>query len=465
MAAASTVTCGGGGGSNPASECTVTDGEQPILGALIAIRNRLAVLKKDRGNYYRPNDIVGLYNELLDQVKVLHSVRATEHHDDDTYKNRVDSVLDECFQLFSLFYLALGKNKEIPATYVQLVTIKQNFELFNETGIYTDGDLAPFQQRLAEIRQIVDAEAAKQSEESDDCEISKPEIMLVSRRLRQCEKELSALEETTRVISNDLMPAYEELVSIRRRLTALTLVAHDAAVPEAKELQRRLIEIDDQRVDDRFVNSGDGAVAEGQTQVVGLLEECFDCLHDVMAEGSAVPKDLMPVHDRLMEIRIQLEKLLLTSRWTLRETDLWSYQVQLQDIDAMRRNGQFKDTTGEPAPQQAQAALNFLLHKCYNLVYKLLSSSEPVAESLMPVHNQLRTLRRCLLEVKKYGGPLSARDLYPYQMKLSSIDNLRTDGKFLDDEGHIPEGQGVVMSLLNECYDLMYELMAAEVDE
>ncbi|KAJ2355514.1 hypothetical protein H4S01_006883, partial [Coemansia sp. RSA 2610] len=67
--------------------------------------------------------------------------------------------------------------------------------------------------------------------------------------------------------------------------------------------------------------------------------------------------------------------------------------------------------------------------------------------------------------VKKYGGPLSARDLYPYQMKLSSIDNLRTDGKFLDDEGHIPEGQGVVMSLLNECYDLMYELMAAEVDE
>ncbi|KAJ2362238.1 hypothetical protein H4S02_011435 [Coemansia sp. RSA 2611] len=166
-----------------------------------------------------------------------------------------------------------------------------------------------------------------------------------------------------------------------------------------------------------------------------------------------------------MEIRIQLEKLLLTSRWTLRETDLWSYQVQLQDIDAMRRNGQFKDASGEPAPQQAQAVLNFLLHKCYNLVYKLLSSSEPVAESLMPVHNQLRTLRRCLLEVKKYGGPLSARDLYPYQMKLSSIDNLRTDGKFLDDEGHIPEGQGVVMSLLNECYDLMYELMATEVDE
>ncbi|KAJ2731154.1 hypothetical protein IW152_004743 [Coemansia sp. BCRC 34962] len=450
-----------------ATECSVTDGEQPILGMLISIRNRLAALKKDRGNYYRPNDIVGLYNELLDQVKALDRVRAKEHHDDDTYKNRVDSVLDECFQLFSLFYLALGKNKEIPATYVQLVTIMQNFELFNETGIYTDADLEPFQKRLAEIRQLVDAEVAKEDEDDQggDYEFPKPEVLLVSRRLRQCEKELGVLEEATRIICNELMPIYEELVSIRRRLTALSFVEHDVATAEAKELQRRLIEIDDLRVNDRFVSADDGTVAEGQTQVVGLLEECFDCLHDLMAEGSAVSKDLMPLYDRLMEIRIQLEKLLLTSRWTLRETDLWSYQVQLQDIDAMRRNGQFKDATGEPAPQQAQAVLNFLLHKCYNLVYKLLSSSEPVAESLMPVHNQLRTLRRCLLEVKKYGGPLSARDLYPYQMKLSSIDNLRTDGKFLDDEGHIPEGQGVVMSLLNECYDLMYELMATEVDE
>ncbi|KAJ1797240.1 hypothetical protein LPJ56_007013, partial [Coemansia sp. RSA 2599] len=79
-----------------------------------------------------------MYNELLQQVRALQNVRATEHHDNDTFKNRVDSVLDECFQLFSLFYLALGKNKEVPATYVQLVTIKQNFELFSETGIYTD---------------------------------------------------------------------------------------------------------------------------------------------------------------------------------------------------------------------------------------------------------------------------------------------------------------------------------------
>ncbi|KAJ2853340.1 hypothetical protein GGI22_004904, partial [Coemansia erecta] len=107
----------------PAEQPLVTDAEQPILSTLISVRNRLAALKKDRGNYYRPNDIVGLYNDTLEQVRLLYGIRQGDTHDI-MFKNRIDSVLDECFQLFSLFYLALGKSKEIPATYVQLVTIK-----------------------------------------------------------------------------------------------------------------------------------------------------------------------------------------------------------------------------------------------------------------------------------------------------------------------------------------------------
>jgi hypothetical protein len=46
-------------------------------------------------------------------------------------------------------------------------------------------------------------------------------------------------------------------------------------------------------------------------------------------------------------------------------------------------------------------------------------SSEPVSEALLPVYNQLQTLKRCLLEVKNQGGVSSARDLYPYSMKVS----------------------------------------------
>ena len=69
--------------------------------------------------------------------------------------------------------------------------------------------------------------------------------------------------------------------------------------------------------------------------------------------------------------------------------------------------------------------LLYLLRRCYGLIYKLLSASEPVSEELMPIANKLGTVKKCLNEVLKYGGPFSPRDLYP----VSSI-SLRHRSKF-----------------------------------
>ena len=80
-----------------------------------------------------------------------------------------------------------------------------------------------------------------------------------------------------------------------------------------------------------------------------------------------------------------------------------------------------------------------------------------MSEALLPVYNQLMTLRKCLLEVKRNGGVSSPRELYPYSMKLNSVDNMRKDGKF-QIGNDIPEGQGAVTELLAECYDIAYEL-------
>ncbi|KAJ2711193.1 hypothetical protein H4S00_006138, partial [Coemansia sp. D1744] len=81
--------------TEPLRKPTISAAEQPVLNRLVGIRNQLAALKKDRGNYYRPNDIVGLYNDLLAQVWALYGVRTSEHNDNDAYKNRLDAVLDE----------------------------------------------------------------------------------------------------------------------------------------------------------------------------------------------------------------------------------------------------------------------------------------------------------------------------------------------------------------------------------
>lgn len=50
--------------------------------------------------------------------------------------------------------------------------------------------------------------------------------------------------------------------------------------------------------------------------------------------------------------------------------------------------------------------------------------SEPVSEALLPVYNQLSTLKRCLLEVKNTGGVNSVRDMYPYSLKVSASETM-----------------------------------------
>lgn len=106
----------------------------------------------------------------------------------------------------------------------------------------------------------------------------------------------------------------------------------------------------------------------------------------------------------------------------------------------------------------------YLLRKSYATIYHLIVSSEPVSEALLPIYNQLTTLRKCLLEVKKLGGVSSPRELYPYSMKLNSIDNMRVDGKFMVGD-EIPDGQGSVTHLLEECFELAYELRNQAEDE
>ena len=90
------------------------------------------------------------------------------------------------------------------------------------------------------------------------------------------------------------------------------------------------------RVDGKFLSHGNSSVPAGQAILVGLLEENFEICHDVAARQDDVPPPLKPIYDRLSDLRGQLERLLLTHRWTLRETDLWNYSQALQEIDKMR---------------------------------------------------------------------------------------------------------------------------------
>lgn len=90
----------------------------------------------------------------------------------------------------------------------------------------------------------------------------------------------------------------------------------------------------------------------------GLLEENFDICQDILARQEDVAIPLKPIYDRLSEMRAQLERLLLTHRWTLRETDLYNFQVSLTEIDKMRVNGKFVDAEGKKPEGQLVSSFN-----------------------------------------------------------------------------------------------------------
>lgn len=157
---------------------------------------------------------------------------------------------------------------------------------------------------------------------------------------------------------------------------------------------------------------------EAKILIETLLRRNFLWVNLIKDKQGRIAPAFQETYDKLLAIRNNLEKLSLTQAWSLRETDLWNYQRQLDRIDEARVDGNFIDAVGRPSELYEQRTLLYLLRKSYALIYHLIVSSEPVSEALLPIYNQLTTLRKCLLEVKKLGGVSSPRELYPYSMKV-----------------------------------------------
>lgn len=115
-------------------------------------------------------------------------------------------------------------------------------------------------------------------------------------------------------------------------------------------------EIEAKRSDGKFLDAA-GNVVSGQAAVIGLLEDCYDDCHNLLATKERVPKALQDIYHRLQSIKTDLEKLVLTQRWTLRETDLWQYEIQLSEISALRKNGKFVDRDGNVHEGQVSSCL------------------------------------------------------------------------------------------------------------
>lgn len=425
----------------------------------------MELLQQDKSTYVKSQDVIDLYNQIIEQVVILNELRTNKRHE----QNRVDTALDDCFQLISLSFLTIGKNHEAPAVYSAVSTMKRLLDHLKEAAFFSPKDLESISGRLQECR--------------DYCERGKdsysPHLLtLLDARIEVCQSILSKLELSLSHLTPELRPKYDKLVSILRSLSACnirskfptaevndfleqlhelqaSLAAYGIAAYESSgTMEEQIAEMTEKLK----ISIGHPTPApEAKNLIETLLQRCFLWVEIIKKKQGKIDERFRDTYDKLLDIRNKLEKLSLTQAWSLRETDLYSYQRQLDQIDEARVDGNFLDSNGAPADLHAQRTLLYLLRKSYALIYHLIITSEPVSEALLPIYNQLTTLRRCLIEVKNSGGVSSPRELYPYSMKLNSIDNMRKDGKFMIGDD-IPDGQGSVTQLLEECFGLAYEL-------
>ncbi|KAG2179235.1 hypothetical protein INT43_002085 [Umbelopsis isabellina] len=432
----------------------VPEAELPILETLVSIRNRLSAIKRDKASYMRSKDIYPLWNEARDQLAKLKDIRGAEITPA-IKRNRLDDLLEDVFMLLSLSFLSVGKCNETPAVYAQVVAMKQCFDQLTEAGVYSEEFLAPYVVRLDDFGRMIKADEEKDF--LDDLT-----LRILNNRYTQCRSILDSLQKIIQDIDPELVPIREKLFRIRKDLAGIAS-QRKYTPADIYPYQKKLRHIDSKRVDGVFIKREDGSEVAGQAAVVSLLEKITAGTEDLIVAVENPNGTVEPLRQRLLEIRCHLERLQLTHKWTLRETDLFTHLMQLQEINRMRVDQRFVDEEGKPV--EGQTVLILLLHKCSRMIVTLMGESVPVSEVLMPVFNQLNTLKQCLESVASCGAPCSRRELYPYSMKLSSIAESQENGIFKDAEGGIPQGQAMCSTLLSDCYDLLERLRANATDE
>jgi hypothetical protein len=199
--------------------------EQQILDRLLATRADLILLKQDRTTYVKSCDVISLYNNVIEQVNLLNEIRRVHVKENkgisDTFNNchllrltvrnyLVDQVLEECFQLISLFFMTIGRNNEGPAAYALTSTILRLLDHLTESELYCAKDLAHVSQTLVNLSETVKGSEAKHCPHL---------ITLLSSRLEACKEACLNLQRQLQRLDPGVAETHEKLISILRSIS------------------------------------------------------------------------------------------------------------------------------------------------------------------------------------------------------------------------------------------------------
>ena len=193
---------------SPITHQPISQAERPILDKLLLTRDKLLLLKQDKSTYVKSQDVIPIYEEVIEHVHHLNDVRGPEH----LIQNRVDFVLDDCLQLISLFFMAVGRNNEAPALYSMTSTITRLCEHVKEAAFYLPRDLDSLEETLDKMDQSLEQGKEKYS----------PYLLTrIQYRMEINRTLLQELREFLSTLSPETKPIWEQLVSLLRSLAAL----------------------------------------------------------------------------------------------------------------------------------------------------------------------------------------------------------------------------------------------------
>ncbi|KAL2278952.1 hypothetical protein FJTKL_14101 [Diaporthe vaccinii] len=315
--------------------------EQEVMERLAAIRDQLLLLKQDRTKYIRSQDVIGLYEQTIEEIRKVNEIRGDAK--DQVGENRLDKIIESCFQLVSLFFMTIGRTNEAPAAYSLTSTIKRLLKHLTEANLFSAKDLDSMAKTLDQLSRTVNDADARHS----------PYLLkLLSKRVELCQSSLGTLQKKLDDLDETLLTVHEKVISILRSLSLANTKAK-FNTSEVKKLQAQLKEIDTQRQDGKFLTA-DGQVAKGSNVVSELLNRVLMWSDIVLERKGVIPEQWRSVYDVLIGIRNDLDKFSITPAWSLRETDLYDYQRQLDKIDEARVDGNWLDEDGKPAELYVQ---------------------------------------------------------------------------------------------------------------
>ena len=127
-------------------------------------------------------------------------------------QNRVDTVLDDCLQLISLFFMAVGRNNEAPALYAMTGNITRLCHHLKEAAFYSKKDLTSLENSLAKMEATLEHGKEVYSHHL---------LTRIQYRLEICQEMLKELRDFLSTLSPEMIPVWEKLVSLLRAIAAL----------------------------------------------------------------------------------------------------------------------------------------------------------------------------------------------------------------------------------------------------